>query len=108
MIDPESPDFLDTPAHPGRPGYHYQVSSRDAIPEVSIITPFYDPGDLFHETARSVLAQSFQQWEWLIINDRSTSPRSLRILDEYRHLDGRIRVVDHDVNKGLSGARNTG
>ena len=35
------------------------------------MTPFYNTGVVFHETARSVLGQSFQQWEWLIVNDGS-------------------------------------
>ena len=31
------------------------------------------------------MRQSFQQWEWLIVNDGSTQPQALAILDEYRH-----------------------
>jgi glycosyltransferase involved in cell wall biosynthesis/Tfp pilus assembly protein PilF len=75
---------------------------------VSIVTPFFQGGAVFYETAESVFRQSLQQWEWLIINDGSTEAESLRILDEYRHKDPRIRVVDHPRNKGLSAARNTG
>jgi glycosyltransferase involved in cell wall biosynthesis len=108
MIDPKSPDFQNTPAHPGRPSYHYRPRFPVVAPEISIVTPFHDTGTIFHETARSVLKQSFQAWEWIIVNDASTTPESLTILHQYRHRDPRIRVVDHADNKGVSGARNTG
>src|SRR5262249_3138606 len=42
------------------------------------------------------------------INDCSTDPESLAILSGYRQRDPRVRVIDHEVNKGLSAARNTG
>src|SRR5262249_7832039 len=77
-------------------------------PCVTIVTPFYNTGVIFHETARSVLRQSLQQWEWLIINDGSTDPEALAILAGYRQRDPRIRVIDHSSNQGLSAARNTG
>ena len=38
----------------------------------------------------------------------SSEPESLRLLEEYRHKDSRIRVIDHEANRGLSAARNTG
>lgn len=52
--------------------------------------------------------QSLQQWEWLIVNDASTDPAALAILDEYRRRDPRIRVIDNQVNQGLAGTRNVG
>ena len=109
MINPQQPDFTLTPAHPGRPEFHYAPDGASAAPLVSIVTPFYNTGPIFYETARSVLAQSLQQWEWLIVNDGSTDPAALAILDEFRAKnDPRIWVVDHETNRGLSAARNTG
>ena len=71
------------------------------------MTPFYNTGPIFHNTARSVLRQSFQQWEWLIVNDGSTVPEALAVLDDYRRLDDpRIRVIDMPTNQGPSAARN--
>ncbi len=75
---------------------------------MSIVTPFYNISEIFHETARCVLSQTFQQFEWLIVNDKSTKPESLAILEKYRDLDPRVRVIDRPVNGGLSAARNTG
>jgi glycosyltransferase involved in cell wall biosynthesis len=60
------------------------------------------------ETVTSVLRQSLQQWEWIIVNDASDDSTSLGMLAEFRNGDPRIRVVDHDVNRGPGAARNTG
>lgn len=108
MIDPKNPDYGNTPVSQKRPGFGYAPLEKHATPYVTIITPFYNTGPVFHETARSVLGQSFQQWEWLIVNDGSTNPDSLSVLDEYRNRDSRIRVIDLRVNCGPSVARNTG
>lgn len=107
MIDPICPDFSDTPVSDSRPCYAYTLS-QETIPQITIITPFYNAGPVFHETAASVFGQSFQAWEWLIINDGSTDPDSLALLEEYTGKDSRIRVVEHSQNRGLSAARNTG
>ena len=108
MIDPENPDYTNTPASDRRPVYDYRPVDPSVPPAVTIVTPFYNTGAIFHETARSVLRQSFQQWEWIIVNDGSTDPETLAILDSYRNTDTRIRVIDHEVNQGLSAGRNTG
>lgn len=108
MIDPANPDYTNTPVSPQRPNCDYGPADPFASPCVTIVTPFYNTGPVFHETARSVLQQSLQQWEWLIVNDGSTDSTSLSILDSYRHGDPRIRVIDLGTNRGPSAARNTG
>ena len=108
MIDPENPDYTNTPASDRRPGYDYRPVDPTAPPVVTIVTPYYNTGAIFHETARSVLRQSFQQWEWIIVNDGSTDPEALALLDSYRNKDTRIRVIDHEVNQGPSAGRNIG
>ncbi len=108
MIDPRNPDYQNTPVSSQRPCFNYKPEEPFLQPVVSIVTPFYNTGTVFQETAQSVMQQSLQQWEWIIVNDGSTDPESLRILDTYRQLDLRIRVVDHASNQGLPAARNTG
>jgi glycosyltransferase involved in cell wall biosynthesis len=108
MIDPASPDYTNTPVSAQRPRFDYLPADPTAPPCVTIVTPFYNTGVVFHETARSVLQQSLQQWEWIIVNDGSTDPTSLTILDGYRHSDPRIRVIDLETNCGPSAARNRG
>jgi glycosyltransferase involved in cell wall biosynthesis len=108
MIDPSRPDFSRTPVSPLRPRYAYAPADSTASPCVSIVTPFFNTGAVFHETARSVLGQSLQQFEWIIVNDGSSDPESLEMLAQYRTGDRRIRVVDLPRNRGLSAARNAG
>lgn len=108
MIDPRKPDFTNSPVDPRRPAFGYRPADARAEPLVTVMTPFYNCGELFRDTARCVLGQSFQRFEWVIVNDGSTDEVSRRVLDEFRTADPRIRVVDHEVNKGLSAARNTG
>ena len=67
MIDPSDPDFTFTPVSPDRPAFGYLVEHPDAQPRVTIVTPYYNTGKIFHETARSVLGQSLQAWTWLIV-----------------------------------------
>jgi glycosyltransferase involved in cell wall biosynthesis len=108
MIDPANPDYLNSPVSSKRPSFDYRPLTQACTPLVTIITPFYNTDEVFHETAQCVLQQSFQQWEWLIINDGSTDPRSLAVLERYRSGDPRIQVIDQPVNRGPAAARNTG
>jgi len=108
MIDPKAPDYSNTPASDRRPVFGYRPEDASAAPLVSIVTPFYSAGEQFHETARAILGQSFQQWEWIIVNDASPHAKAAEVLSRYRQGDARVRVVDHPQNKGLPAARNTG
>ena len=73
-FNPAKPDYSNTPASSLRPARSYQPTDPAARPVVTIITPFFNTGDIFDETAKTVLGQTFQQWEWLIVNDASTAP----------------------------------
>ena len=108
MIDPQRPDYHNTPASNRRSPVVYALADARVEPVVSILTPFFNTGALFHETARSVFRQSLQQWEWLIVNDASTDAAALEVLAQYRDRDDRIRVIDLPANGGPSRARNVG
>lgn len=74
------------------------------MPRVSVIMPVYN-GELYIKQAiDSLLFQSFQDWELVVIDDGSTDATS-QILKRYT--DTRIRVF-HQKNRGEAGARNTG
>jgi len=76
---------------------------------ISIITPFYNQGDVFWETYQSVFAQTFTEWEWVIVDDGSREPASVMLLQELKDRnDARIRVITEEENKGLPAARNAG
>lgn len=106
MFDFRRADFAFSPASPARPKYQYHLRKGQTKPVVSIITPFYNTGKIFEETARSVFAQSFQQWEWIIVDDGSTLKYSKKLLNEVRK-DQRVRIIRQD-NRGPSAARNLG
>ncbi len=108
MININHPDFTLNPVNPLRVKQQPYLAKWNDSPVLSIVTPFYNTGPIFNETAQSIFSQTLQQWEWLIINDGSTDPQSIEILTKYRQIDPRIKVIDHSQNRGLSAARNTG
>lgn len=73
-------------------------------PRVSIITPAYNAARYLPQAVASVIEQSFQDWELIIINDGSTDA-TRDYLDTLT--DPRIRVI-HQENGGVSRARNAG
>jgi glycosyltransferase involved in cell wall biosynthesis len=77
-------------------------------PVVSMITVVPANSSFFDETIQSVLRQTLQQWEWVIVNDGTTDPAALATLQPLRERgDPRIRVIDQP-NRGLPAARNAG
>ncbi len=76
-------------------------------PLFSVITPVYNPPPRFLRAAiRSVQAQTFQDWELILVDDRSPDPDILPILEEAARSDGRIRVLRRGENGGISAASN--
>ena len=59
------------------------------------------------ECLRSILQDPMEDMEVIVVND-CTKDSSARIAAEFAHFDGRLRVIDHEVNRGLGAARNTG
>ncbi len=72
---------------------------------VSVIIPAYNAQAYLGECLESVLAQSFYDWEAIVVDDGSTDC-TFEIAQKYSALDRRIRVLSTD-NKGVSSARNS-
>ena len=73
---------------------------------VSIITPYYDTGDLFVETIRSVDKMNYDNFEWIIIDDCSSKLRAKDVLSKAS--EGCLkfaRVIQLEENIGPNGAR---
>jgi glycosyltransferase involved in cell wall biosynthesis len=70
---------------------------------VSISMPTYNRGDVIRRAIDSILAQTYQDWELVVVDDGSTDGTR----DLLAGLDPRIRVVVQE-NQGITGARNTG
>lgn len=67
-------------------------------PQISVITPVYNTGNNLRRCIDSILAQTFTDFELLLIDDGSTDG-SGKICDEYAALDRRVRVF-HKPNGG--------
>ncbi|MBO0470858.1 glycosyltransferase [Enterococcus sp. DIV0242_7C1] len=76
------------------------------MPEISIIVPVYKVEQYLDKCVKSILAQTFQDFELILVDDGSPD-RSGEMCDEYAKADQRITVI-HQENGGLSAARNTG
>lgn len=76
------------------------------VPKISVIVPVYNTEKYLRRCIDSILAQTFTDFELLLIDDGSTDG-SGAICDEYAALDSRVRVF-HKPNGGVSSARNLG
>lgn len=72
--------------------------------KVSIIVPCYNQGIYLSEALDSVLKQTYQNWECIIINDGSTDSTET-VANEYCHKDNRFRYI-YQNNQGVCAARN--
>ena len=76
-------------------------------PSFSIITPMWKGAGLVGATIDSVLAQSFPDWEMIIVDDCSPDDGAgAAVVQSYADKDPRIKLIRAIVNRGSSGARN--
>ncbi len=74
--------------------------------KISVIIPVYNALQYLGQCLDSMLAQSFGDWECLLVDDGSTDGSS-DVCDHYGAADTRFRIF-HTANRGVSAARNTG
>lgn len=73
----------------------------------SILTGVYEPPlDVFAETVASVLAQTFDDWEWVIVDDCSPSADVREEIERLASVDPRIRILRRPQNGGIAAASN--
>jgi O-antigen biosynthesis protein len=73
-------------------------------PLVSIIITTYNRPELLPKAIRSVIDQSYKNWELIVVNDHGTDVKD--IIDGFE--DNRIKYINKEKNSGLGSARNTG
>jgi len=73
---------------------------------VSIITPSYNSDKFISKTIESVINQTYDNWEMIIVDDCSPD-NSNEIIEEYIKQDNRIKLIKLDKNSGPAVARNT-
>ena len=75
--------------------------------EISVIVPVYNVEKYLDKCISSILRQTFDNFELLLVDDASED-RCPEICEYYAKMDKRVRVIHRKVNGGLSAARNTG
>jgi len=76
-------------------------------PKVSIIMPAYNAEKTIYESINSVLTQTYQHWELIIVDDASKD-KTAEIIVGFAKNDNRIRFFTNDNNQGVATTRNTG
>lgn len=76
-------------------------------PLVSICIATFNRKELLFSTVESILAQTYENLEIIIVDDHSTDGTEEYVHNDILNLDKRILYLKHDKNKGLAAARNT-
>ena len=77
---------------------------------ISIIVPIYNVEEFIAECLQSVVAQTYRDYELILVDDCGTDG-SMSVAARFAShpaLEGKMRILRHDRNRGLSAARNTG
>lgn len=81
------------------------MSNNKAL--VSIVMPAYNCEKYVVEAINSILAQTYRNWELLVLDDGSKDD-TLRIIEEFSQKDSRIKALPNGKNMGVSATRNRG
>jgi len=74
------------------------------MPKVSVVVPTYNRLPMLKEAVDSVLAQNFEDFELIVVDDGSTDGTANEIVK----YGGRVKLLQHKENRGVSASRNTG
>lgn len=72
----------------------------------SVITPLYNCSKYLEQTIQSVISQTYENWEMIMVDDCSTD-NSVEIAQSYAAQDERVKVIQLEKNSGAAVARNT-
>ena len=83
-----------------------KVTQIPVDPKLAVIVPAYNVSQYLEDCVKSIVNQSYTNWEMVIINDGSVDATG-SVADQLAAADGRITVI-HQENRGLGAARNVG
>jgi glycosyltransferase involved in cell wall biosynthesis len=84
-----------------------RTPEAQSLPRISVIIPIHGTEKYVEKCVRSVMAQTLREIEIICVDDASPD-NSAAIVERLMREDGLIRLIRHDRNLGLGGARNTG
>jgi glycosyltransferase involved in cell wall biosynthesis len=74
--------------------------------EVSVIIPCFNSLEYLEDCLRSVIGQTMASWEAIVVDDCSSDGDPASVISAVG--DSRVRLVRHEINRGLAAARNSG
>lgn len=83
------------------------VAENKALTIVSVIMPAYNAAAYIEEAIRSVMEQTYTNWQLLVLDDGSVDD-TCAIVHRLAQEDGRIRLVRNEANMGVAKTRNRG
>lgn len=96
--------FWEYKYEPGKKVRKQNNETSKIKPLVSIITSYYNSNKFMWQTINCVLNQTFQSWEWIIVDDGSNNKEAVEYLEEVKKIDQRIKIY-HKENEGLAKGR---
>lgn len=80
----------------------YVLKEEQESPFFTLVTPVKDPSlSIIKATVQSVLAQSFQRWEWRLADASVSGSPASTLLEEYAQKDTRIKIIRLKKNLGI-------
>jgi glycosyltransferase involved in cell wall biosynthesis len=74
---------------------------------ITVVIPAYNRARVIKNAINSVLSQTYQNFEIVVVDDGSTD-QTEQIINNKKNRDSRIRYIKHSINQGAQAARNTG
>jgi len=77
-----------------------QILKQDNSKLISYFTPTYNTGVRLYETYQSLLNQTYQNWEWVIVDDSNDDGKTLQISKNIASIDHRVKVYSFEEKSG--------
>ena len=78
------------------------------MPEITVVMPTYNSEKYIKEAIDSICAQSFKDWNMLVINEHGSDDNTRSIVEAYEKRDTRIQLVQNETKLGLADSLNRG
>lgn len=78
------------------------------MPKISVVMPFYNGEEFLSETLESLLKQTFQDFEIIIVKEYGVSEKAEKIIEAYTNKDKRFKIISNEKRLGISASLNIG